>query len=149
MAQNIDLTKLPLQQLQMFKQQLEEEVQFLTNSLQQLSMANARFLDSGKACKQLCPENEGKDILIPLTTSLYIPGKLVKTDRVLLDVGTGYFIERNSKEGTGFFERKCDFIQKKCQVLTESINAKRQNLQALAEVLQQRMMQQNAPQAKA
>lgn len=32
-------------------------------------------------------------MLVPLTASLYVPGTLDDADRVLVDVGTGYFIE--------------------------------------------------------
>lgn len=30
---------------------------------------------------------------MPLTASLYVPGTLDEADKVLVDVGTGYFIE--------------------------------------------------------
>ena len=39
-------------------------------------------------------ETEGKDMLVPLTSSMYVPGKLGSVDKVLLDVGTGYFVEK-------------------------------------------------------
>lgn len=32
-------------------------------------------------------------MLVPLTASLYASGTLANTDNVLVDVGTGYFIE--------------------------------------------------------
>ena len=32
-------------------------------------------------------------MLVPLTASLYVPGTLDDADKVLVDVGTGYFIE--------------------------------------------------------
>lgn len=32
-------------------------------------------------------------MLVPLTASLYVPGTLDDSDKVLVDVGTGYFIE--------------------------------------------------------
>lgn len=35
----------------------------------------------------------GKKILVPLTASLYVPGSLDDAEKVLVDVGTGYFIE--------------------------------------------------------
>lgn len=35
----------------------------------------------------------GKKMLVPLTASLYVPGKLDDAEKVLVDVGTGYFIE--------------------------------------------------------
>ena len=31
---------------------------------------------------------------MPLTASLYVPGALVDTDKVTIDVGTGFFVER-------------------------------------------------------
>lgn len=37
-----------------------------------------------------------KKILIPLTSSLYVPGRLKDTDNVIVDVGTGYFVEKVS-----------------------------------------------------
>lgn len=36
----------------------------------------------------------GKTILVPLTNSLYVPGKLVDTEHVIVDVGTGYFVKK-------------------------------------------------------
>lgn len=31
---------------------------------------------------------------MPLTTSLYVPGKLASTQTVLVDVGTGFYVEK-------------------------------------------------------
>lgn len=36
----------------------------------------------------------GREILVPLTTSLYVPGKLASTQTVLVDVGTGFYVEK-------------------------------------------------------
>jgi hypothetical protein len=33
-------------------------------------------------------------LLIPLTSSLYVPGSLGNTDKVIVDVGTGYMVEK-------------------------------------------------------
>lgn len=38
--------------------------------------------------------NAGKAILVPLTASLYVPGALADTDKVIVDIGTGFFVER-------------------------------------------------------
>ena len=32
--------------------------------------------------------------LLPLTASLYVPGRIVDTDKVIVDVGTGYYVEK-------------------------------------------------------
>ena len=36
----------------------------------------------------------GKPILVPLTSSLYVSGKLKNAGKVLVDIGTGYYIEK-------------------------------------------------------
>jgi hypothetical protein len=36
----------------------------------------------------------GKEILIPLTSSLYVPGKLTDVENVVIDVGTGYYVKK-------------------------------------------------------
>lgn len=35
-----------------------------------------------------------KSLLVPLTNSLYLPGKLVNPDHVIVDVGTGYYVKK-------------------------------------------------------
>lgn len=38
---------------------------------------------------------QGKDeILVPLTSSLYVKGRLTDREHVLVDVGTGYYVEK-------------------------------------------------------
>jgi hypothetical protein len=44
----------------------------------------------------LRPKTEKKDILVPLTNSLYVKGKLADPDRVIVDVGTGFYVEKVS-----------------------------------------------------
>ena len=49
-----------------------------------------RFQDSGDSIGKLVPENKDKEILVPLTGSMYVPGKLSDPEKVIVDVGTGY-----------------------------------------------------------
>jgi prefoldin alpha subunit len=35
-----------------------------------------------------------KPILVPLTSSLYVPGSLADTENVIVDVGTGFYVEK-------------------------------------------------------
>ncbi len=36
----------------------------------------------------------GKQVLVPLTSSLYVPGKLSDVENVVVDVGTGYYVKK-------------------------------------------------------
>ena len=35
-----------------------------------------------------------KTVLVPLTSSLYVPGKLRDVENVIVDVGTGYYVQK-------------------------------------------------------
>lgn len=35
-----------------------------------------------------------RTILVPLTNSLYVPGKLADLEHVIVDVGTGYYVKK-------------------------------------------------------
>ena len=39
----------------------------------------------------------GKEIMVPLTSSLYVPGRMDDNKHVLIEVGAGYFIEKNTQ----------------------------------------------------
>jgi prefoldin alpha subunit len=40
------------------------------------------------------PENDGKDYLLPVTESLYVNSKLDGSSKVIIDLGTGYYVEK-------------------------------------------------------
>jgi prefoldin alpha subunit len=52
-----------------------------------------------------------KTLLVPLTSSLYVPGKLTDHEHVLVDVGTGFFVEKDIPGATDFYERKVKDLQ--------------------------------------
>lgn len=83
-------------QLLEVKKQLETEVQHLTSSFGQLKAAQAKFKSCIESVATIKPENKDKTTLIPLTSSLYVPGKLSDVENVIVDVGTGYFVEKVS-----------------------------------------------------
>ena len=41
-----------------------------------------------------------------MTQSLYVPGNVVEADKMLVDVGTGYYVEKDQKKTAEFLERK-------------------------------------------
>ena len=45
-------------------------------------------------------------MLVPVTSSLYVPGETTKLDTVLVDVGTGYFVGKSVPAAEEFIERK-------------------------------------------
>eukprot|EP00976_Prorocentrum_cordatum_P004084 80012-Prorocentrum_minimum.AAC.1 len=150
--EGIDLSQLTVDQLKMLKEQLENDLERFAESFSSLQTAANRFHNSGLASEALSKEEEGefqrsheglitlrrkpyvshlswtvrgltgKPMMIPLTSSLYVSGTLGSTDKVLVDVGTGYYVEgahqrfadgnpllhmqKSPMDGTDFCKRK-------------------------------------------
>lgn len=51
-------------------------------------------------------KGQGREIMVPLTSSLYVPGIMEDSDKVLLEVGAGYFVEENVEKARDYCERK-------------------------------------------
>ncbi|KAK9249440.1 Prefoldin [Lipomyces tetrasporus] len=137
----VDLTTLSAQQLADVKSQLEQELEHLSQSFQKLRAAQAKFKECiGTVEKTFKGENKGKSILVPLTTSLYVPGVVEDVETVMVDVGTGYYIEKNPTDAIAFYENKVATLQKNLVDLEDIVNGKMGNLRMVEEVLRQKVM---------
>lgn len=74
------------------------------------------------------PGQAGKTLLVPLTTSLYVPAVLSDLEHVLVDVGTGYYVEKKTEDAITFYKGKVDTIGKSLTDLEAVINQKQGNL---------------------
>ncbi|OBR15955.1 Prefoldin [Colletotrichum higginsianum IMI 349063] len=94
-SESINLETLDAQQLSQVKKQLEEELEHLTNSFAQLHSAQAKFKECLR-CVKARPgsQEEEKSVLVPLTNSLYVRGELSDPKHVIVDVGTGFYVEK-------------------------------------------------------
>lgn len=45
-------------------------------------------------------------MLVPLTSSLFIPGRMQDAGNVMVDIGTGYYLEKNLDEARDYLEKK-------------------------------------------
>jgi len=77
-----------------------------------------------------------------LTTSLYVPGQLADTEHVLVDVGTGFYVEKTLDQAIKFYEGKVEEVGKNVKDLETIVNQKSQSLRVVEEVLRQKMMSQ-------
>lgn len=103
----VKLADLQIPQLSQLKKQLDEELQHLTQSFASLRAAQGKFRDCLNSLSAgLAKQNVDRSILVPLTASLYVPGKLADTDSVLVDVGTGFFVEKTKEQAEEFYNGK-------------------------------------------
>ena len=58
-------------------------------------LINFRFQESQESITRCSADDKDKEILVPLTGSMYVPGKLSEPEKVIVDVGTGYYVEKD------------------------------------------------------
>jgi prefoldin alpha subunit len=87
--EGINLFALSLEQLNQLKSSIEEELQGLQGALQQLQISRNKLTTSKEALSRLSQTPEGTPMLVPITSSLYVPGETAQLDTIIVDVGTG------------------------------------------------------------
>ncbi|XP_021918952.1 prefoldin subunit 5 isoform X2 [Zootermopsis nevadensis] len=109
-GQQIELSNLSLQQLTQLKQQLDQEIHVFLETSRTLKMAQTKFQDSNDCLEKITPDSEGKNIMVPLTGSMYVPGRVANGKSVIIDIGTGYFIQKDIDGAKDYFKRKVSFV---------------------------------------
>jgi len=140
--QQIPLHQLPIQQLDNFKKQVEQELELLVESMNQLKLAQSKLQSSSDNLDHVTEGNEGKEIMVPMTSSMYVSGVLDECAKVLVDVGTGYYVEKTVEEARKYFQRKNEFIGKQMEKIQPMLMEKQQIRQAVLEAYQMKMQMQ-------
>ena len=109
--QGVDITKCTPQQLNDLGKALETELGQLTQSYNQLLMGARKFEESKEVLVYLKEYGKGKEVMVPLTSSLYVPGLMEDTENVLVEVGASYFIEQNTSKAQDYCQRKLDLLK--------------------------------------
>lgn len=145
----VDLTQLTVDQLQEIRKQLDQELEHLTDSHAALRQAKIKFSGCIESITStFSADNDGKEILVPLASSLYVPGKIVTgTSTVIVDIGTGYYIEKKSTDAVKFYTDKIQSLDANLKDLEKIINAKGSNIQTVTEVMTEKMRRSQAPSA--
>ncbi|XP_062201527.1 prefoldin subunit 5-like [Phragmites australis] len=82
-----------------------------------------------------------KKMLVPLTASLYVPGSLDDAEKILVDVGTGYFIEKTMAQGKEYCERKINLLKSNFDELLEMATKKKTVADEMGMLLQAKLRQ--------
>ena len=73
-------------------------------------MGLRKFQESKEVLVYLSEYGKDKEVMVPLTSSLYVPGVMEDTDNVLVEVGASYFIEQDTKMAQSYCQRKQDLL---------------------------------------
>ena len=159
---------------QFLAKQLEEENQVLSANFSQLKQAQSAFAESAACMGALAEQAEGaapffrgrfscarpsplprlppgKEVLVPLTSSLYVMGVLDPRERVLVDIGTSFYVGKSPADARALLAKKAALLKENTETLFKAISVKRDNLDTVQRTLelkqQQQQQQQQQPRA--
>ncbi|KAI4142233.1 MAG: hypothetical protein LQ340_007404 [Diploschistes diacapsis] len=132
----VEIQNLSLPQLGSVKKQLDDELEHLTISFSKLRTAQNKFRD----CIKSIQSGVRPEIAVPLTTSLYVPGTLTNQDKVIVDVGTGFFVEKSIKDAASFYRTKIEELTNNLKDLEQVLQGKSANIRAVEDVLRQKVV---------
>ncbi|MCJ1243697.1 subunit of tubulin prefoldin [Trapelia coarctata] len=144
-GQTVDLASLSAPQLSSVKKRLDDELEHLTTSFQKLRAAQNKFRECLTSIKSGVSQGvAGKPLLVPLTTSLYVPGTLADTDNVIVDTkGSGAdFLGagQTTKDAAIFYNAKIEDLGWNLKDLEAIVQGKSNNLRVVEDVLRQKVI---------
>lgn len=146
----MDITKLAIPQLQQLREQMIEDAEALTSSFAQLRQIQGKYTSCSEVLNHLQGPKEtsesesgavGREVLVPLTNSLYVPARVASDRNVVVDVGTGYYVDRTAEDAQAYYKRKIEFLDKNTAKLQQTIGERRQQVNSVTDVLRARLEQ--------
>ena len=64
------------------------------------------FQESEMAVDKMSQCSGTSQVLVPLTSSMYVPGEIEDKDKLLVDIGAAYYAEKDCKGATKYLQRK-------------------------------------------
>lgn len=148
----IQLDSMSLEELHRLQQEEEGRMQALSGRYAALRQALARIQRGSAALTDLASasggssKNEAKEVMVPLTESVYVAGKIKDGNKLLVELGTGYYAEKTQKEALAFLERKERIVEMNLDNLQNAIRATGQNVEAIRITMQGKVLEIRAKQ---
>ena len=130
-----------MEQLSGLKEQLDADLQSLGRAYEAIRGARNRFQDSKGSLEQFKQLQPGHSIMVPLTSSLYVSGSIQNTEKVLVDVGTGYYIEQCVPRAQEFFTKRASQMADTMENIANNITQKQKQQNQVIDVMQQKSQQ--------
>jgi prefoldin alpha subunit len=117
-----------------------QELQKISSNWRTLKEAESRYVSTKHGLTTIAG-NDGAEIMVPLTPSLYVPGTVADTEKVLVDIGTGYFVEKNVADAQSLIDRKVAMVVGNADNLQAVARQKQKNLEVIMDVMRMRLRQ--------
>lgn len=104
-------------------------------------MARSKFAECIDDIKSIsAPENKDQKVLVPASASLYLPGKVVDNEKFMVDIGTGYYVDKTASEAISFYEKKVAKLNKEAVQIQNIIKEKSQQSMAIENKIREAAM---------
>ena len=130
----VSLDKLSIDQLNYVGKQIEQEISNYSSYYSSLRIAYNKFLDNKEYINDL-KTYQDKEILVPMTSSLYVPGKCADVKKVTVEIGANFYVETTIEKAEKFCDRKLEFIKKNMDNIDELIKNKNEQMNAVNQQL--------------
>jgi prefoldin alpha subunit len=125
--QKVNLENFNLQELMNMRKRLEDDVTTILDSYNGFKFLYKKFEDAKILIKNVSQQKaDDCQILIPLSSSLFIPGKIVDTNKFIVDIGTGYYAERNAEQSVVYCDHTLQVIKENGDKMAREINKKQE-----------------------
>jgi prefoldin alpha subunit len=74
--------------------------------------------------------------MVPLTSSLYVAGVLDPKEKVLVDIGTSFFVGKSAADAKELLAKKAAQLKENTETLFRVINSKRENLETVQQAVE-------------
>lgn len=139
----LDLSNYNLQELANLKKSHEEDLQSFSNSLNSFRYLHRKLEDDKVIVSNLSKRaDDDLDVLIPMSNSLYLPGKLVDKDKYIIDIGTGYMAERNSQQAVEALDHTSKVVKNNTERVLSEINKRKEVIDQINIAIQKKYMEQ-------
>ena len=140
-VKEVPIEKLSVEQLNYVGQQIEKEIKNYSQYYSSLRELNNKYLDNKEFIKQL-KEYKDKEILVPMTSSLYIPGKTTDVKKLMIEIGTNFFVETTIEKADKFCDRRIENLKKNMNEIDKIIQDKNDQLNVVNQNLIQKQVAQ-------
>jgi len=125
-------------------------MQMLNANYASLKAAQKKFLASADSVTAMNAESSSsnRDTMIPLTSSLYVPARLVPEAELLVDIGTNFLVGKRAPEAKEMLLKKADLLKSNTESLMKVIGGKQQNLETVNEMIMSRRLEASANKAQ-
>ena len=141
----INIDTMSLDQLNQMKSSQESRLEQLTAQYHQLRAVSARLSSAQTAQSQLTSNsntnNNNVDIMIPLTESLYAPGQILDSSKLLVELGAGFFVEKNAKDASKVIDRKLQIVNANSENVLAAAEAASRNVETIKMAMEGKIME--------